>query len=210
VGTDRAVRVALDTEGNARVTEAITYRGASARALRAWRRLTADDIRNRVEQMVSHVNSRAHNIIYEVDGDLSLNEPRVTLHLDYDVRRLADVGEVLCSVRPPWLEYEAFAVGRDKRRFPMFWYQPRRDTIQVEISAPPGFVPVASPAPRACEQPPAMLQVTSARSETDATRCQLTYRRPSLSAPVEAYKSLKDCLQTRADVGWDYWVWRQE
>lgn len=208
LGTDQRVHVELDRAGNAKVTERITYRGASARALRAWRRLTPEDIRNQVQQRVRSVDSRAGTPTWKVVGDIARNEPSITLELSYAIPEFADSRKTLCALRPPWLEYDAWAVGRDTRRFPLFWRRKRSDTIVIEIEAPSVFAPYACPAPVSCLEGPIRFSATVDKNAA-LVRVSVTVRHDGLDAPAAAYAQLKKALETRATFGRQYWIWRK-
>jgi hypothetical protein len=206
-GIEQTVVCRIDAKGNAAVTESIIYRGRDARALRAWRRLTAKDIRNAVESMVRGVDAKAKNIRFEVD-DVSRNTPSLTLRLEYLIPRVADVRPTLCSLQPPWLRYDATAVGRQQRELPLFWDTPRQDTVRVTVAVPRHFRLAAMPEEHCFSGVIVRLETTQ---KTDGSRYSfaLTYTRPALDAGTDRYDELKTCQQRRAQFGRQFWVWRQ-
>ncbi|OPZ31531.1 MAG: hypothetical protein BWZ02_00131 [Lentisphaerae bacterium ADurb.BinA184] len=209
LGTDRKVALRLDRDGNAEVEDHIVFRGAEARALREWRRLTGVEIQRRVEELATAVNGRAQRVRYEIEGDVRENAPRLALRLRYRVPRLADSRPSVASLQLPWLEYDAWAVGRDERRFPLFWGQPRRDTVAVLVRSPRGFRLEAGPAPRTFAADGLNLAF-ACEDQAGHTRVSLTYERSALGGDAVAYRDLKACLELRAAIGRDYWVWRKE
>ncbi len=208
LGTDRVVHVQLDRKGNARVRERILYRGAAARVLRAWRRLTPDEIRNQIQRRVRDVDNRAADLTWKIDGDVTRNEPRISLEMSYSIPEFADSRSALCALRPPWLEYEARAVGRDTRRFPLFFGQGRQDRVTVEVRGPAGFAAYAGPSAVSRTAGPVKL-VAEVKTRGTAMRTAVTVRRDTLEAPASAYPELKQTLETRAALGRGYWIWRR-
>ncbi|NOY83186.1 MAG: DUF3857 domain-containing protein [Kiritimatiellaeota bacterium] len=208
LGTERLVRVQLDRKGNARVRERTVYRGAAARALRAWRRLTPDEIRNQVQRRVRDVDSRAADLTWKIGGDVTRNKPEISLEMSYTIPEFADCRSTLCALRPPWLEYEARAVGRDTRRFPLFWEQARQDRVTVEIEGPTGFAAYAGPSAVSRRAGPVQL-VADVETRGALVRTTVTVRRDGLEAPASAYSDMKKTLETRAALGRRYWIWRR-
>jgi len=206
-GVDRTVVVRLAADGSAWVVDRVTYRGAAARALRAWRRLTSEEIRNRVQARVRAVSGRARRIRWEVEGDVNQNQPSESLVMRYEIPGFADVRTTLCSLQPPWLTYDAGVVGRDTRRFALFWGAPRLDSVSVEITGPPGWRVYASPAPAHFADGPSLL-AAEVEAEGGGARCTVRYERRVLDAPASEYPALKRCLEQRAAIGRQYWVWR--
>lgn len=201
------VSVTLDRDGNAKVRETTVYRGSAARGLRAWRHYTQEEIRNRVENLVRDLDTRAEAIRYQVD-DVQRNTASHALHLQYDIPGFADRRPTLVSLNPPWLGFDAQAVGRDTRRYPLFWSRPRRDTLRVEIRHPAGFPLYAMPEQAECSRGPATLRVTGTRGEHSA-QLEVVYERAASEAPPTAYDAFQECLRTRAQIGRQYWVWRR-
>ena len=207
-GTHRKITVVLDREGNASVREKTTYTGSAARGLREWRRLTEQEIRNGVEQRVRSVDARATSPKYRVVGDVKRNLPEMSLELTYEVPQFADSRPTLCSLRPPWLEYGARSVGRDKHQFPLFWSTPRSDSVQVEVRFPAELVVYAVPEPTTADGGPCRLQ-TEAHEGDGSVGYTVRYERAALEAPAADYTKLKACLETRASIGRQYWVWKK-
>gem|GEM_PF-6586777 len=206
-GRDLTVNVTLDTAGNATVAETAVFRGSAARALRAWRHNTEEEIRDRIENQVRDLDTRAKNIRYQVDA-VDVNSPRQALHLQYEIPSLADTRPSLMSLDPPWLNFDAQSVGRDDRRHPLFWVRPRRDTVTVTIQSPPGMPLYSMPKPVVCEAPPASLTIAVSQTDRNA-RLELVYERTTTAAPAAAYAAFQNCLRTRAANGREYWVWRR-
>ncbi len=209
-GIDREVRVRLNSQGHAQVTEEVTYRGQEARWLRSWRRKTKTEITNEIRQLVTGRTPGAQNINWKVQGDISENQPLMKLELQYQVPHLADIGKQLCSLQPPWLAYQARAVGRDSREWPLYRRLPSRDTVAVAITPPPGFSLVAQVQPELCESPFATVRITTENPKQGPNQCRVEQIEDRLSAPATAYPGLKHCLQRRANAGRQYWVWQRQ
>ena len=209
LGTERVVVLKLDRDGNAEVDERLVFHGPAARALREWRRLTAEEVERQVTEIVTEVNGRAERVRYDIEGDVSTNAPQLALRLRYRVPRLADSRASLASLQLPWFEYKAWAVGRDERRFPLFWTMPQRETLAVTVRVPRGFRLEARPEPRSAQSAVGSLQF-SCDDTAEGTRVSLVYERAALDGGVDAYGELKHCLELRAAIGRDYWVWRKE
>jgi len=206
-GTDRAVAIELSRSGDARVEESITYHGPSARSLRAWRRKTTDEIMNDVRGMVNSVHAGGRDIEYEIKGDIRENAGDLVLKLSYVLPKLADARRSLCSLQPPWLSYNANVVGRPGRQLPLHWDTPFRSSVTVSVQGPGGLQAYAAPPSATCDDGPARL-ATECSMDGSQSRFSLVYERAALDAPVADYARLKTCLETRASLGRQYWVWR--
>ena len=208
LGTHRKITLVLDREGNASVREKTTYIGSAARGLRGWRRLTEKEIRNNVEQQVRSVDARATAPKHRVVGDVTRNLPELSLELTYEIPEFADSRPTLCSLRPPWLEYEARSVGRDKHRFPLFWSTPRSDSVDVEVRFPDQLAVYSVPEPCTVDGGPSRLQ-TDSREGDASVGYTVRYERTAVQAPSADYAKLKACLEARAGIGRQYWVWKK-
>jgi len=207
-GTDHHVTVNLDRNGNASVIETVTYRGRSARALRAWRRLTTEEITNNIAQIVRNRDSQAREVEYKLQTDVNLNDPVAVLRMTYSVPRFADSRKTLCCLQLPWFEYEARSVGRQNRRFPMFFDTPLRTTVTVDIRCPEQFSLYAGPEPVTCGDDD--IRIETQRSDSDQNVVfRLEYERTAMQLAAERYPSIKQCLETRATIGRQYWVWEK-
>ncbi|MFA4943256.1 MAG: DUF3857 domain-containing protein [Lentisphaeria bacterium] len=208
-GLDREVQLRLRRDGTAEVEETIRRRGADARTLRAWRALTPAEIRNRVEQEAHAIHPRATQIRHEILDSLATNAPELRLKLHYEIPGFADVREGLLCARLPWLQADASAVGRGDRRLPLWWDEPRLDTITLDIAGPPGLALRA--APDAVELRSGGLSFTAAAEAAGENhiRWRQTYRRDALEAPAAAYPRLKETLERRANLGRQFWIWTE-
>jgi hypothetical protein len=169
--------------------------------------MTAEDIANTVQGMVRATDPRATDIRHAV-GDVTCNSPTIELTLDYYVPDFADARPTLVSLRPPWLEFDAREVGRERREFGVFWPSPRADSVKVRIVSPAGYSVYSCPEPR--DVASSIVQMRTDRQTAGNTSCvSMHYRRPALSGPAESYFDLKKCLEARADLGRQYWVWRK-
>lgn len=206
-GSDTVIDLRLEKDGTAQVTQSVTYRGAEARTLRGWRRLTGEEIRNAVESFARAVDSRARGIRHQVVGDVTANAPAITLEVSYQISEFADVRASLLSARLPWLRYDASAVGRDQRRLPLFWDMPRQDSTRITVHSPAGFPFYAGAEPVTAASRSFQLRAT--REDTPGTTTfSLQYRRDVIDAPVSLYPEIKDSIQKRAALGRTYWIWR--
>ncbi|MCF7854022.1 MAG: DUF3857 domain-containing protein [Candidatus Pacebacteria bacterium] len=207
--TGRYIHLTMQSEGDADVTETIRYQGIAARQIRAWRRLTEKEIKNRVAQMVTGTIPNARAINYQVLGDVTKNEPSISLRITYRVARLADSGDTICSLRLPWLEFEAWQVGREDRQFPLFWSAPTGQTVNVTIDCPKRFALAAEPDARTSENDVAQFRFCSERRNASGTEVTVSYARTVLSAEKSQYADFKQCLETRAAAGRQYWLWQK-
>lgn len=206
LGKSRHVDVIIDRKGNARVTDVLTYRGAACRSLRAWRELTGQERERKVEDLVAAQVPGAKSIDYEILGDVRKNKPTIALRMTYQVPDFADRRKSLTSVKMPWLEYRAWAVGRTDRKYDLYWGRPQHDTIQVSASAPAGWNLVAMPPARKASMPGLALEVEATESN-ESSACTVSYRREIRQAPVTRYPEFKKIVESRADTGTRYWVW---
>ncbi|OGV67295.1 MAG: hypothetical protein A3K19_25575 [Lentisphaerae bacterium RIFOXYB12_FULL_65_16] len=206
-GMDREVTATLDRKGGAQVSEKICFRGPTARSLRGWRRMTEEEIDNEVQGMVRATDQRATNIHHSV-GDVTRNSASMDITLEYYVPEFADVRPSLISIRPPWLEFDAREVGRERREFDLFWPAPRSDSVKVRIVSPTGYSIYSCPEAR--DFTSSVVQMKTEQQTAGNTSCfTMHYTRPALSGPPESYFDLKNCLESRADLGRQYWVWRK-
>ena len=206
--TEHSIQVAWEPDGRAEVKEKLSFYGASARSLRAWRRLTDKEIRNQVEGVVADKAARAEDIEYKVGGDVSKNDSPLHLELRYRSPALIDAGRKLASFQPPWLAYQARLVGRDERRFDLFWDMPVQSTTMLTIRAPEGFRLASLPSPENVEDHGLKVAIEAGR-EGGATSLQVSYRRDVLALGAEKYPFLKKVLEQRAAIGRNYWVWEK-
>ena len=133
----------------------------------------------------------------------------MTLVLTYRVPAFADCSRSLCSLRAPWLDFTAETVGRDQRRFPLFWQMPRRDSVTIDLFFPKTFDVAATPQPVSSTGAGAALNVQSENVTDWHARLTLDYQRVDVDAEQTAYSALKACLETRAATGRQYWVWER-
>jgi hypothetical protein len=208
-GTDRDVRIRLDKLGDADVTELVHYRGPAARALRTWRNYTQEEILNLITSYVSGIDSRAQHPRYRLIGNPTLNTSSIELELTYRIPRFANVGPALCSLLPPWLEFSASSVGRNTRHYPMLWNAPGQDSIAIQITPPPGFKPYSQPASATIESPIVNL-AAEAELAGESLQYRLRYCRPALRGRIADYPTFKHCLEKRAELGRQYWVWKTD
>ena len=207
-GTDQTLKLDFDRAGNATVRQTIAYRGEDARKLRAWRRLTREQIRNAVEGEVHALDARATEIRYRVEGDVKRNGGALALVLDYSIPRLADRGPTLTSAQLPWLHFDAGIVGRSQRRFPLFWATPRHDSVTLDIGAPAPLALYAGADTAKLETAVAKLETVLGKAADGRTRYTLDYLRTVTEAPATDYPAFKQCLEKRASIARQFWVWK--
>ena len=115
----------------------------------------------------------------------------------------------LLSAKMPWLEFNAWQVGRSERRYPLFWRQPRRDSVRVSVFPPDGLRLVAGPESDEVRAAVATVEVQSREASGGSTSCRMLYNRPAVGGTREGYFELKKCLEKRAALGQAYWVWER-
>ncbi len=208
LGIDREVSVDIDRHGHARVVDTITRRGSAARDFRAWRQLSDREIRREIETLLAQTVPRARDLDYELLGDRRLNAPSLAVRLRYRIPDFADNRRSLASATMPWLEFNPWSVGRDDRRLPLFWEQPRADSVRLSVRVPKNFQPVALPEAINQGSHLAELAVTSS-TNADTSWCMVEYSRSALEGSPEDYPSFKASLEARAAVGRQYWVWQK-
>jgi len=209
-GIRQDILVRLDDAGDAQVLHTIVRSGAEARPLREWRRLTAAERRREAESLARDADGQARDIRFRLIGDPAANAPALTLELAYAIPGFADRREQLVSVRPPWLAFEATEVGRDQpRRFPLFWNEPRRQVVALEILPPARFRLHAGPDASSLVRAGFAFHCETAQRPNGGVRCTATYERTALTAAAATYPEFKQCLELRAASGRQYWVWRQ-
>ena len=206
--TEHRVKVTWNEAGEGMVREKLSFFGSSARSLRAWRRLTREEIRNRVEGIVSDSVPRAQSIKFEVSGDVQKNGVPLHLHLSYSAPRLVDAGRKLASFQAPWLEYTASLSGRDKRRFPVLWKRPHKSSTVVEITSPAVFKMASLPPPTDIAGEGLQIGVRTTEKK-DTVTLQVKYQRDVLELAADKYQHLKRVLEKRASLGRQYWVWER-
>lgn len=209
-GADQHVALELAPNGDAAVRERLTLRGERARELRAWRRLTAQEIRNQVERRVRAMDARAADIRFQVEGDVRENEGALCLLLDYRIPEFADVRDGLASARLPWLAFSAAQAGRSTRTFPLFWEQPAADSITITVTPPPGFRLRAGLDDVTLAAPPVQLQVSRSAEKGGGTAFAIRYSRQLLEAPAADYPAFKATLEKRAQLGRQFWLWTRD
>ena len=207
-GLDQEITVALNRTGDGQVRHTIHYRGEDAHSLRGWRRLTQDQIRNAVEGQVHRVDARAGNIRYQVIGDYTRNDVPLSVVLEYDIPALADCRDNVASARLPWLRFDASIVGRTRRTLPLFWDMPREDAVTIVVTAPANLTLHAGG--ETVTMPGAVAELTTTAPATAGqARYDIRYRRAVTSAPASDYPALKNCLEKRAGLARQYWIWRK-
>ncbi len=206
-GLDRVVRIDFDRAGNAAVRDTLTFRGERARELRAWRSLTAEEIRLRVERLARDINARATGIHHELRGDIAANTSPLELALTYTIPGFADVRPELACLNLPWLAADASVTGRGERRLPLFWEGPAADSVTVEIGVPEGWRRAAGGDDLTLDRPPLKLQALTAAAEGGRTRFTVRQVRDTLAAPAADYPAFKAAVEQRAALGRLFWIW---
>lgn len=206
--TQRDIHIILDDNGDASVEQNTTYYGVRTGSLRRWRRLTPVEIEQQVKQSAANLNSGAYDISFKVIGDVRKNDPVITLKTTSRVRAFADVSDLLCAFRPPWLDYSAGLVGRDERIYDFQWSMPYSEKITLTVSGPEDLRPYAVPESFDLAFDGFLMKGKTEISENDVT-FTLEYERTDLKIPSERYSELKQTLEKRADIGRRYWIWRK-
>lgn len=206
--TEHRVKVTWNEEGDGTVRERMSFFGSSARSLRAWRQLTHEEIRNRVEEIVSDRVPHAQSIKFEVSGDVQKNGVPLHLQLSYSAPRLVDAGQKIASFQAPWLEYTASLLGRDKRQFSILWERPHKSSTVVKIMSPDAFQMASLPPPTDISGKGLQISVHTIE-KNGAVTLQVDYQRDVLELAAEKYQYLKRILQKRAALGIHYWVWER-
>lgn len=206
-GLDQVIALTLNAKGDAVVKQTISYRGGEAKSLRAWRRMTDDEIRNAVQGTVRNVDAGARDIRHRILGDVKRNDVPLALELQYVIPGFADARPSLFSARLPWLKYEASMVGRDQRRLPLFWDSPRQDTLTITVTPPPGMVFYAGADPNIAGTDDFKYQTTLSHADGQSQFSSF-YQRRVIQAQSSQYADLKASLQARAATGRQFWVWR--
>lgn len=208
-GQDQRIQLAFDRAGNATVRQAILFRGGDTHALRAWRRLTEEQIRNQVQQMANGVDAKARDVRYEVKGDVTGNAGPLELILTYALPGFVDCRRRIASLKLPWLQFDAGVVGRSQRHWPLYWRTPRRDAVTVEILTPAGLRLAHAAEPIQVAGPCAQMTATL-REAADRVTFSVAYERPAVSGTAADYAGFKAGIEKRAALGREYWIWEQK
>jgi hypothetical protein len=166
---------------------------------RAWKDLKDEELRRRFERALTAVNAQAKLEKYEIENLHDVTQPlRITetyTLTDYAMR----VGSKLLAFQLPEVYYEASAVGKPTREFPLYWGQRYETSMALRIEIPEGYRVYYAGRDWAADSDSA-----SFTSKFSATDHEVVYRdkfvQKLTDAPADKYGEYKTCVETMSRV----------
>ncbi|MFH1745697.1 MAG: DUF3857 and transglutaminase domain-containing protein [Planctomycetota bacterium] len=192
--------------GDLRVTKTETLTGNNEIARRrAWKDLKDEELRRNFEMALTGLHPKAHLDDYTIENLHDVTQPltftqKFTLE-DYTMR----AGDELLVFKLPDIDYDAAAVGKPTREFPLRWYGRTRLTKSMTVELPPGFRIYY-----AGKDYTADCGVVTFNATFNAAGREIRYEdvfiRNELEAPPEQYADYKAAIETRARVAKEWIV----
>jgi len=164
----------------------------------AYKGMKDEELRRMLEVSLTGMHPIAKLNSYTIENLDDMDEP-LKFAESYTLEDYALGNENLLVFRLPQLDYDASAVGKPSRRYPMRWDQLSRSTHDITVTIPYGFRVYYAGKAFHAESVPATFDARFL-VEDGKIRYQDEYVKREVEAPQEAYKDYKACLETMARV----------